>query len=62
MDHTMWVLVAIIATLLTVAFRSHPRLPTSLRIAIRIGFVTLFTSLVARGLSTERGTERSAAW
>ena len=50
-----FVLVAIIAALLSVAFRSHPRLPTSLRIAIRIGFVTLFTSLVVGALMIAKG-------
>ena len=50
-----FVLVAIIATLLSVAFRSHPRLPTSLRIAIRIGFATLFTSLVVGALMIAKG-------
>ena len=50
-----FVLVAIIATLLVVAFRSHPALPLSLRIAIRFGFVTLFTSLITGAVMIARG-------
>ena len=50
-----FVLVAIIASMLSVAFRSHPRLPISLRFAIRIGFVTLFTSLVVGALMIAKG-------
>jgi hypothetical protein len=50
-----FVLVAIIATLLVVAFRSHPALPPSLRIAIRFGFVSLFTSLITGAVMIARG-------
>src|SRR5205823_6752650 len=37
------------------AFRTDPRVPISLRIAIRIGFVTLFTSLVIGALMIGKG-------
>jgi len=49
------VLVAVIATLLFVSFSRQPALPVSLRIAIRIGFVTLFMSLVVGALMIVRG-------
>jgi hypothetical protein len=49
------VLIAIIAALLLVAFRSQPAVPMSLRIAIRFGFVTLFTSLVVGAVMIAKG-------
>jgi len=48
-------LIAIIAVLTFAAFRAHPMVPISLRIAIRIGFVTLLTSLVVGGLMIAKG-------
>jgi hypothetical protein len=48
-------LVLIIAALLFVAFRSHPTVPVSLRIAIRIGLVTLFMSLVVGAMMIAKG-------
>ena len=48
-------LVVIIAALTIVAFRGDPMVPISLRIAIRIGFVTLFTSLVVGGVMIAKG-------
>lgn len=50
-----FVLVAIIATLMFAAFRRNPAVPGSLRIAIRIGFVTLFASLVVGALMIANG-------
>lgn len=48
-------LVAIIVVLTLVAFRANPTVPISLRIAIRIGFVTLLTSLVVGALMIAKG-------
>jgi hypothetical protein len=48
-------LVAIIGTLLVVAFRRNPTVPISLRIAIRVGFVALFTSLVVGAVMIATG-------
>ena len=48
-------LIAIIAAFAFVAFRSNPMVPISLRIAIRIGFVTLLTSLVVGALMIAKG-------
>jgi hypothetical protein len=50
-----FVLVVVIATLLLGSFRSQPGVPVSLRVAIRIGFVTLFASLVVGALMIARG-------
>ncbi len=49
------VLVAIIGALLLMAFRTQPTVPVSLRIAIRFGFVTLFSSLVAGAVMIAKG-------
>lgn len=48
-------LVAIIATLTLTAFRASPSVPLSLRVAIRIGFVMLFASLLIGALMIARG-------
>jgi len=62
------VLVAIIGALLLTAFRTQPTVPVSLRIAIRFGFVTLFSSLVvgavmiAKGMRLVFGGEAQAAY
>ena len=46
----------VIITMLTIAsFRTDPKVPLSLRIAIRIGFVILCTSLVVGGLMIGQG-------
>jgi hypothetical protein len=50
-----FVLVVVIATLLLVSFRSQPGVPGSLRVAIRIGFVTLFASLIVGALMIAKG-------
>ena len=50
-----FVLVMIIGTLLIVAFRRDPTTPISLRIAVRFGFVLLFTSMVVGGLMIAKG-------
>jgi hypothetical protein len=62
------VLVAIIGALLLIAFRTQPTVPASLRIAIRFGFVTLFSSLVvgavmiAKGMRLVFGGQAQAAY
>jgi hypothetical protein len=48
-------LVTIIGALLLVAFRRQPTLPVSLLIAIRFGFLTLFTSLVVGAVMIATG-------
>jgi hypothetical protein len=48
-------LIAIIGALTVAAFRGDPIVPISLRIAIRFGFVTLFTSLVVGALMIAKG-------
>jgi hypothetical protein len=48
-------LVAIIVTLTIAAFRANPSVPGSLRMAIRIGFVTLCASLVTGALMIAKG-------
>jgi hypothetical protein len=48
-------LIAIIAVLTFVAFRPQPTLPVSLRTAIRIGFLTLCSSLVVGALMIAKG-------
>lgn len=48
-------LVVIIATLTFAALRGNPSVPASLRLAIRIGFLTLDASLVVGGLMIARG-------
>ncbi len=48
-------LVVIIAVLTLASFRSNPALPTGLRIAIRIGFGTLFSSMVVGALMIASG-------
>jgi hypothetical protein len=61
-------LVAIIGTLLVLAFRRNPTTPISLRIAVRIGFVTLFISLIvgaamiAKGMILVFGGDPQAAY
>ena len=50
-------LIAIIAALTLAAFRADPMVPLSLRTAIRIGFVILFTSLIVGGLMIARGMQ-----
>jgi hypothetical protein len=49
------VLIAVIASLTLIAFRRHPTLPISLRMAIRIGFTLLFISLIVGGLMIAKG-------
>lgn len=48
-------LIAIIAALTLAAFRANPRTPLSLRIAIRIGFVMLCSSLAVGALMIAKG-------
>ena len=48
-------LVVIIAVMTLASFRSNPALPTGLRIAIRIGFGTLFSSMVVGALMIASG-------
>jgi len=48
-------LVAIIATLTVAAFRANPAVPVSLRIAIQIGFVLLFSAQVVGALMIAKG-------
>jgi hypothetical protein len=48
-------LIAIVATLTIAAFRRNPMVPISLRVAIRIGFVTLCSSLVVGALMIAKG-------
>ena len=48
-------LIVIIAACVLAAFRSHTAVPLSLRIAIRIGLVTLFASLVIGALMIAKG-------
>jgi len=61
-------LVAIIGALLLVSFRGQPTVPISLRIAIRFGFVTLFSSLavgaamIAKGMQLVFGGNPQAAY
>ncbi len=61
-------LVTIIGTLLVFAFRRDPTIPLSLLIAIRIGFLTLFTSLmvgasmIAKGMMLVFGGHPQAAY
>ena len=50
-------LIAIIAALTLAAFRADPMVPLSLRAAIRIGFVILFTSLIVGGLMIAKGMQ-----
>jgi hypothetical protein len=49
------VLVAIIVVLTFAAFRTNPRVPTSLRVAIRIGFVALVGAVVVGALMIAKG-------
>jgi hypothetical protein len=49
------VLVAIIGALLIAAFRAQPPAPVSLRIAIRFGFLSLFSSLIVGAVMIARG-------
>jgi len=49
------VLVAIVAALTIAAFRANPTVPISLRVALRIGFVALFISLVVGALMIGKG-------
>jgi hypothetical protein len=61
-------LIAIIIALTLVAFRANPTVPISLRIAIRIGFVTLLASLavgaamIAKGMLLVFGGHPQAAY
>jgi hypothetical protein len=48
-------LIAIIVALMFAAFRANPTVPVSLRTAIRIGFVTLFSSLIIGALMIAKG-------
>jgi hypothetical protein len=48
-------LIAIIVALTFISFRSDPRVPVSLRTAIRIGFVSLLASLVVGALMIAKG-------
>lgn len=48
-------LIVIIAAFALAAFRANPQVPISLRIAIRIGFVTLCTSLAVGALMIAKG-------
>jgi hypothetical protein len=48
-------LIAIIATLTFAAFRANPTVPVSLHIAIQIGFVALFGSLVVGAFMIAKG-------
>jgi hypothetical protein len=48
-------LIAIIAPLTVAAFRANPTVPVSLRIAIRIGFVALFGSMVVGAFMIAKG-------
>ena len=48
-------LVAVIGALTVAAFRADPRLPLSLRIAIRAGFVLLVCAMVVGGLMIAKG-------
>jgi hypothetical protein len=48
-------LVAIIATLTIAAFRANPSMPGSLRMAIRIGFLTLCASLITGTMMIGKG-------
>jgi hypothetical protein len=48
-------LVAIIVALTIAAFRHNPTVPISLRMAIQIGFVALFSSLVVGALMIAKG-------
>jgi hypothetical protein len=62
------VLIAIIIALAISAFRENPTVPISLRVAIRIGFVSLLASLVvgasmiAKGMSLVFGGDPQAAY
>ena len=49
------ILVVIIAVMTLASFRSNPALPIGLRIAIRIGFGTLFSSMVVGALMIASG-------
>ncbi len=49
------VLIAIIVTFTIAAFRNNPRVPPSLRVAVRIGFVLLVTSLAVGGMMIAKG-------
>jgi hypothetical protein len=48
-------LIAVIVALTFAAFRSHPALPESLRIALRVGFVMLVASLVVGAAMIAKG-------
>ena len=48
-------LIAIVIALTLAAFRANPTVPISLRIAIRIGFVTLVASLIVGALMIAKG-------
>jgi len=48
-------LVVIILALTVASFRSNPAVPPSLRLAIRVGFVSLMASLVVGGLMIAKG-------
>lgn len=48
-------IVAMVAGLTFVAFRSNPHLPASVRTAIRAGFVALFASMIVGALMIARG-------
>src|SRR5438093_2182892 len=48
-------IVAIIVTLTIVAFRANPAVPISLRIAIQVGFVALFTAQIVGAMMILKG-------
>ena len=54
-------LVILIAIMLWASFRANPATPLSLRIAVRFGFATLFTSLIVGGAMIARGMRLVAA-
>jgi hypothetical protein len=56
-----FVLVVVIVVLTLSAFRASPRVPISLRVAIRIGFVALLGAVVAGGFMIARGMMLVAA-
>lgn len=61
-------LVLVILTLTLAAFRSNPRVPVSLTVAVRIGLLTLCASLtvgalmIAKGMTLARGGDPEAAY
>jgi hypothetical protein len=49
------VLVAVIGALTVASFRANPTVPVSLRVAIRVGFAALFSSLVVGAVMIAKG-------